>query len=719
MNRIGGFILKIKDGIAKIISGKKGRFVIIAIWIVVALGLQFILPNASTYKEDTARDLSKSEPSVIAEKVEDRYFEKNNGIPLLITWSSNQGLSASDLEKIQELNASLQNDPIPNQNQLVPLEKVPPQVLLEQRSKDKKSFIQTVIMDEGTSSEKIKIAISELEKRTNGIFRNNPFETNLDSEKQLIARATGPAGISVDASELFKDADVSLLIATVCIVLLILLLIYRSPILALIPLIAVGMAYLIVTPILGFLGKEGIITYSSQGLSIMTVLLFGAGTDYCLFLISRYRHFLKIEQDRFKSLRFAFRGVSGAILLSGLTVMCALLLLLATRYGSFHNFAIPFSLAILVMLLSSLTLVPALLGVFGRVSFWPFIPHPSRENKKENRLWDAIGRIAIRYPIIIIIFSVVLLGMASFQVTQINYSYDTLSSFPDDMPSKEGFRLIEDHFGAGYLAPLTVIVKNGQSKDREALQEIEGVKSVSSAEPSSKNKSFLKYSVILNENPYSKEAMNKIPKLKQAIKGVDSQVYIAGQTATQFDERSVSKTDEKIVIPLVIVLISVLLLFYLRSIVAMIYLVLTVLFSYTASLGMGWLILHYFFEVDAISGLIPLYAFIFIVALGEDYNIFMVSSIWENAHKMPISKAVREGVHETGGVITSAGVILAATFLVLTTLPIELLVQFGLITALGILVDTFLIRPLLVPALTVLLGKWAFWPGMSRLFKSR
>lgn len=249
---------------------------------------------------------------------------------------------------------------------------------------------------------------------------------------------------------------------------------------------------------------------------------------------------------------------------------------------------------------------------------------------------------------------------------------------------------------------------------KKKLEAVSGVKSVSPPEISSKDKTYSKYSIILDQNPYSNQAMDLIPKIEKSVANPDNKVYLAGQTAEQYDSRAVSQVDEKTVIPLVIGLISILLFVYLRSIVATVYLVLSVLLSYAASLGLGWLILHHFFGVEAISGLIPLYAFVFIVALGEDYNIFMISSIWKNARKNSVRAAVQEGVHQTGGVITSAGVILAATFLVLTTLPIELLVQFGLITALGILIDTFFIRPLLVPAVTVLFGKWSFWPGMKK-----
>ncbi|EAC7104490.1 MMPL family transporter [Listeria monocytogenes] len=717
----GGFIMK--DGflskIASGVGGKKGRFITLGIWIIAIIILQFFFPKAADYKDDAAKDLPNSEPSVVAQKLIDDKFAGTDGVPALITWYRSTGLTNEDLVNIQKYSKELTENPVDYQKMAVPYDKMPPVALKQQVSKDGTTFIQTVIMKDSATSDQLTESFKQLESAAKTTIGENPFAQKVSADDTLVARTTGPAGISVDASGLFKDADVSLLIGTVLLVLVFLLVIYRSPILALIPLIAVGFAYLVITPILGLLAKEGIITYGSQGLSIMTVLLFGAGTDYCLFLISRFRSHLHTEKNRFQAFKEAFSGTAGAIALSGLTVMAALLLLLAAEYGSFHNFAVPFSLAIFIMMISSLTLVPALLGIFGRVSFWPFVPRTvemeetrakkkgkTPKHHKENRFWHKIGEMSAKHPVRILIITLIILIGCGIFTTQVKYTYDTLSTFPEDMPSREGFTLISDHFGAGKLAPMEVVVNSKESM-KSSLENVDGVASVTGPE---RSKGYQKYTLILKDNPYSNEAMDVVPKVRAAAdKGND--VYIAGQTATQYDDRAVTEHDEKVIIPLVIALIAILLLCYLRSITAMLYLVATVLLSFVGALGLGWVIIHYAMGVEAISGLIPLYAFVFIVALGEDYNIFMISSIWKNSKKMPLRKAITEGVGQTGGVITSAGLILAGTFGVLTTLPIQLLVQFGLITAIGVLLDTFIVRPFLVPSITVLLGKWAFWPG--------
>ena len=619
----------------------------------------------------------------------------------------------------------------------VPYQEIPLPALQEMISEDGTTFIQAILFKSNVTADETKAGLTELEERASDILGENPFEQALDSN-ELVTRATGPAGISVDATELFADADVSLLIGTVLLVLVFLLIIYRSPILPLVPLLAVGAAYAVATPILGWMAKSGIISYDSQGIAIMTVLLFGAGTDYCLFLIARFRLFLYEEQNRLKAIRLALSDTAGVIGVSGLTVVSALMALLVSQYGTIHNFAVPFGLSIFVMMISSLTLVPALLSLIGRTAFYPFVPRTEemehkrakKKNKKvklhkQSRFWHSVGQFAAQKPIRTILITLVLLIGSSFFVTQVQYSYDTLSSFPEDTPSREGFALITDAFGSGDLAPVQIVFDvAGEDVDlTEDLESLRGVYKVEEPEVSEVNDDIVMYQIELEENPYSNEAMDDLEAIQASAIEIKDQhqladVWIGGQTAEQVDQRSIIEADEGKIIALVVVIVSILLLLYLRSITAMLYLVATVLISYTSALGLGWVILHYGFDVPSISALIPIYAFVFIVALGEDYNIFMISNIWEKKRSLPLKQAIREGVGQSGGVITSAGVILAGTFAVLTTLPIQVLVQFGLITAIGVLLDTFIVRPLLVPAITSLLGKWAFWPSKQMAEKS-
>nr|WP_234340182.1 MMPL family transporter [Gorillibacterium timonense] len=726
------------DHLSRGVAGPKSRWVIVLLWIVLISVLTLIWPSVSKEENDGAKNLAATEPSVIAEEIAAKEFPGEDGIPALVVWNREKGLTEDDLAAIRQVTEALTEKPAPGMQSVLPYHLLPLPAMQGSLSQDRSTLVMPVLFRNGLDSDQLKEGLEQLTASVKTTIADDPFTAASRDPELLNARITGPAGIAVDATGLFKDADVSLLIATVILVLVLLLFIYRSPVLALIPIVAVGFAYGLISPILGKLAQEGIIVVDSQAISIMTVLLFGAGTDYCLFLVARYRTYLTLEADKRKALARAIKGSAGAIAMSGLTVVLSLLALLLTHYGAYHRFAIPFSLSILVMGLASLTLVPALLAIMGRGSFFPVIPRTEAMRKdlarrkgklyrerKTGKLGGAIGSLVTGKPVAVTVLSLVLLvGLAAF-TPGIKVTYDILSSFPGDMPSREGFATLGEKFNPGSLAPVQVMVDSeGKATEvGDVLAKLPYVASVSDPKESASNPTIVAYELELAINPYSYEAMGHIPDIRQAVvealtkAGVptaDEHVWIAGQTAQQHDTEEVTRRDSLTVMPVVIGLIALLLLVYLRSIIAMLYLVGTVLLSFFSALGLGWLILHYGFGVDAIQGAIPLYTFVFLVALGEDYNIFMVSSIWQKARKgVPLRTAVSEGVKETGSVITSAGIILAGTFAVLTNLPIQVLLQFGLITALGVLLDTFLVRPFLVPAITVLLGRYAFWPSKA------
>ena len=717
------------------ITGKVGRWIVLALWVVLTAGLSIALPAVNDKVINNAPNLSEDAPSVKAEQIIKDELPDSSGTPLLLTWYHKSGLTTDDLQNIQAIAKQLEETPLQEQSATTNLHKIPPPVLQKMISKDGTTLVQPIFFNENTDTEVLKNNTVAIKKLVVDQVGEDSFSADIDEKNILSTRITGPVGIQVDATSLFEGADVSLLIATVLLVLILLPIIYRSPILALIPLIGVGFTYGITSPILGFLADKGWITVDSQAISIMTVLLFGAGTDYCLFLISHYREELRKEKDKKKALLSAFKDTSGAVAMSGLTVVISLLVLLVATYGSYHRFAVPFSLSILIMGIASLTLVPAILSILGRKSFYPFIPRtlgmekeraeetrkPVPVRKEKDRFGKWMGKVVTVKPWTVIIACLAVFGVFAAYSSQIQYTNNLLSSFPEDMPSREGFRIISDAFSPGALAPAQVAIDTeGKKVELEkALKKLDMVDNVSIPQTGKENKNIKIYQVTFKQNPYDRQTIDSIPIMKKAaeqalsdanISSADSKVWIAGQTATQYDTMQTSAADEKKIIPIIIVLIALLLVAYLRSIVAMIYLVGTVILSYSAALGLGWLIIHHLMAVEAIQGAIPLYAFVFLVALGEDYNIFMISSIWKKKNKMPLKQAIREGVRETSGVITSAGIILAATFAVLTTLPIQVLVQFGIITAIGILLDTFVVRPFLVPAITTVLGKAAFWP---------
>ncbi|MFC3802067.1 MMPL family transporter [Cohnella sp. GCM10012308] len=720
------------------VTGPVGRWVTLAVWIVAAALLSVLLPQVGKHETNNAPNLTDGRPSVKAAAVAEREFASGADVPALIVWHREGGLEDGDLENVRKLAGQWTGTPLPYQTSVPPLHQMPAEALKAQLSEDGSTLVTPVFFDKNAGTDQLKEGIEALKKQTAALAGSDPFEADAGKAGVLSARVTGPVGIQIDATGLFENADFALLMGTVLLVLILLLLIYRSPILAFIPLVGVGFAYGVISPLLGWMAREGWIVVDSQGISIMTVLLFGAGTDYCLFLISRFRQLLKHEPDKGKALRAALTDASGAVAMSGITVVIALLTLLLAEYGAFRRFAAPFSIAIFIMSIASLTLVPALLAVIGRASFWPFVPRTQqmREERaakrgKQKPAPEAApryrtGTLVVKRPGLIALVSVVCLALLAGVSSQIKFTYDILSSFPSTMESREGYALIGSQFSEGELAPVKVIVDTGGRETglAEKLSGLPYVSRVSDPVEGQQNKQIVAYDVELALNPYSLEALGKIPDLRETANAALSEsgdaaaadhVWISGQTAEQYDTKETGERDTRLILPVVIGLIALLLLLYLRSVVATAYLVGTVILSYFSALGLGWLIIHYVLGADAIQGSIPLYAFVFLVALGEDYNIFMISSIWRKRKEMPLRDAIREGVGETGGVIASAGLILAGTFAVLATLPIQVLVQFGVITAIGVLLDTFLVRPFLVPAITALLGDRSFWPGKRQL----
>ncbi|MCR8861181.1 MMPL family transporter [Bacillus pseudomycoides] len=722
----------------KYVGGPKARWITLFVWVLLTLVLSFTWPAVNTVEDETAPNLPETAMSQQANNIIKKEFPNDSGNPVLIVWHKDEGLEEKNFKKIQDTYRKLRNSPLKGQSTLPPFDTIPHQALAKNVSEDGTSLVTPVFFDKTVGTDMLQENMAELQIVIKNTVEDDPFKRKI-SDSGLHVRLSGPVGIQTDAVSIFSQADVKLLVATVLLVLALLILLYRSPLLAILPLIVVGFAYGIISPTLGFLADKGWITADAQGISIMTVLLFGAGTDYCLFLISRYREFLLVERNKFKALQLAIKESGGAIIMSALTVVVGLGTLLLAHIGSFHRFAVPFSVAVFLMGIASLTILPALLAILGRVAFFPFIPRTREMNEeyakkkkktikvKESKgfLSKKLGDLVIRKPWTIILLTLFLLGgLASF-VPRIQFTYDLIESFPKDMPSREGFNLISDHFSPGELAPVQIVVDT-KGKDvpvKEELTKLSFIDQVTEPVQGKQNNQLQMFEVSIKDNPYSIEGMNKIPELRKSLKQVmksaeisdaNNHIWIGGETATLYDTKQTTERDQNVIIPVMIGIIALLLLVYLRSVVAMIYLIVTVVLSFFSALGAGWLLLHYGMDAPAIQGAIPLYAFVFLVALGEDYNIFMVSEIWKNKRSQPYLEAVKNGVVQTGSVITSAGLILAGTFAVLATLPIQVLVQFGIVTAIGVLLDTFIVRPLLVPSLTGVLGRFAFWPGKIR-----
>lgn len=507
-----------------------------------------------------------------------------------------------------------------------------------------------------------------------------------------------------------------MLLATIAIILILLVVIYRSPLLAFIPLLATVIVYQVVNQSVALLGAGGL-EINNQTTSIMSILLFAAVIDYSLFVFSRYREELNKHESKYTAMQQAMRANGEPVFFAGGTVLAAMLVLFFTDFRDYQNFAPVFGLAMLVIMLASVTLVPALFTMFGRKAFWPKVPKFGEDKEIKHGIWGAVAKFVVNKPRMAGGIVAVFLVVTALNVFNLQYEFNMVKSFPDDLPSRVGYEIVESKYNKGELAPSTVLLESENALTDEQiaqflnrLDDYEGIETVRLSGITEDAKAA-KFSVALNLNPYSTEAVDFVEELRGQSDTIlnelslQGQIHYGGVTAKLVDERIVNNRDIIKVFILETVLILLLLFALTRSIKMPIYMMATILISYVSALGLGLFLVDVLFGYESISTRVPVYAFIFLVALGIDYNIMMVSRFLEERKRLKLKDALEVAVRNTGGVISSAGVILAATFAALTTMPIADLFVFGFIVAIGILIDTFLVRGLLLPSLILFFEK--------------
>lgn len=691
---------KLIHAITDRVATKTGMWVTLSIWLVATILLTFLAPGAKEYEVTRIDSLPEEAPSIIAQNKVDHYFENNDGLPAIFVFEADNEIHydeiASIFDKIEEAN-------IYGVDQVIPLSSIPPQAVSGFFSEDKTAASIPLIFESSIETTELRDSLEEIHKI-------------VDDLSDYTLYVTGPAGISVDSLDLFSRADLVLIFSTVGLILILLVVIYRSPLLALIPLLAAGIVYQVVMQILGIMGASGLIM-SNQTLSIMMILLFAAVIDYSLFVFSRFREELKNHDDKYTAMKTALRETGIAVFFAGGTVLSAMLVLFFAEFGDYNNFGPTFSTAMVVIILASITLVPALFTLFGRKSFWPKVPKVGDSRVKSNSIWSKIARFVVNKPVLSVALIGVFLLISAANIFNLEYEFDTMKSFPDDMPSRVGYDILEEKFHKGDLAPTTVLFEGDdalteeqQENLRTVLEEQELVLSVRSNGITEDNK-VINYSLTFEEGPYDMitiDAMETIINQSEEIlsdSNLDGELYFAGETASLVDDRDYNDRDVLVIVVLETILIFMLLIALTKSFKMPIYMMGTILVSFVAALGLGMFLSNLFFDISTISSRVPLYAFVFLVALGIDYNIILISRFQEERKKHSVKEAVEKAVASTGGVISSAGIILAATFAVLMTQPVELLFVFGFIVAVGILLDTFLIRGILLPGLIMLFEK--------------
>jgi RND superfamily putative drug exporter len=666
-------------------SGRLAKWPVVVIWALIVVGVFPLAGKLSDAVTDgSSAELPRGAESTQVSALTDRFPDGQISTGILI-YTRAEGVTAADRAKAEA-----------DRTALAPLAAAPiPPVA---PSADGKALMVTVgLTDDDTltdTAEKVRTRM----------------ETALPDGLQ--ARLTGPAGGALDSSEMFAQADATGLIVTVVVVTLLLLLIYRSPVLWLLPLVNAFLALQLANAMAYLLAEHAGMFVAPGAASILTVLCFGVSTDYALLLLARYREELRRHPDRHVAMAVALRRAVPAIAASAATVGLGLLALLAADMGFNYSLGPVGAIGIAAGLAAMVTLLPALLVILGRWVFWPVIPRYGSAETAHRSAWGRIGdKVAVR-PRLVWVASTLVLGTIALAALSIDTGLDDEHVTTTTPASAEGQRMVTAHYPAGRTRPVQVITEAAAAETVAArLRAVPGVAEVRPATPSTYG-SLARVDAVLRDPPDSPAAAAAVDRVRAALQGVpDANARVGGSTAQDLDIARAQGHDRRVVIPLVLAVVLGVLILLLRSLIAPLLLVASVVLSYFTALGGSWLIFNHLLGFPAVDVQVALMGFLFLVALGVDYNIFLVSRIREETARHGHREGVLRGLAVTGGVISSAGLVLAATFGSLGMLPLVLFVEMGLLVSLGVLLDTFLVRSVMVPALALDLGRLFWWPS--------
>ncbi|MFC9895554.1 MMPL family transporter [Nocardia sp. NPDC127579] len=525
----------------------------------------------------------------------------------------------------------------------------------------------------------------------------------------LTVQVTGPGALQADFEGAFEGIDETLLLVTAVVVTVILLLTYRSPVLWLVPLIAVAGANIASMAAVYGLAKAFDVTVNDQGAAVLTILVFGVGTDYALLIVARYREELHRRPEVAGAMLAALRTSVPAIAASAATVSLGLLCLLAADMNNIAGLGPVGAAGIVCTLLVMVTLFPALLVVCGRWIFWPRIPKVRADIEPVTTLWDRLGVTIARRPVGAALASVVVLALLGLGLLGNTASLSRADQFVDTPESVTGAGTLAARFPDLAGTPLLILAPNG-SRDA-ILRATESDPGIGAAETGRTGPDFSEITAIPRDPADSAAEYATIARLRTALPALAPGTVVGGPSASNLDIAEASERDRWVVIPLVLLVVTLVLGLLLRSIAAPIGLLLTVVLSFGSALGASVFVFEHVFGFAGLDSGLILLAFLFLVALGVDYNIFLVSRAREEARQHGTRAGMLRSLSVTGGVITSAGIVLAATFAVLVTLPLVSLAQIGFAVAFGVLLDTLLVRSVLVPALTLIAGERVWWPA--------
>ncbi|MCF0094522.1 efflux RND transporter permease subunit [Micromonospora sp. MH99] len=584
------------------------------------------------------------------------------------------------------------------------------QVSPAQVSPDGTVALVAVPLDTAGGQEKVTETVTQLR------------DTLGDLPDGLAVEVTGSPAFTADLSSVFEGADVTLLAVTAAVVALLLLITYRSPFLWIVPLVVVAATeQLTLRAVDTIVPAVGINLQQGQVTGIASVLVFGAATDYALLLIARYREELRREENRFAAMRAALRRTAEPILASGGTVVLGVLTLLLSEQETNRALAVACATGVVFAMLSALFVLPAVLVLFGRGLFWPFVPRVGGP-VREGRLWGRLGGAVQRRPVVVAVLATMLLGGLALGGLGIRTGLSETEQFRAEPEAVTGAQTLARAFPAGSTQPVAVLTT--PAAVRSVTDAATAVPGVASARPGDAGEAVAQVDVVLEAEPGTTASDRTIEALRDAVAAVPDSAppaaagadapdgaIVGGSVAATYDSEQANDRDLRLILPIILLLVGAVLVLLLRGLLAPVLLVLTVIASFFASLGAAWLLFDHVLGFPALDSGVLLLAFVFLVALGVDYNIFLVTRAREDARSAGTRDGMLSALRVTGGVITSAGVLLAAVFAVLGVLPLITLTQIGIIVCIGVLLDTLLVRTVLVPALAFLLGDRFWWPG--------
>jgi RND superfamily putative drug exporter len=673
--------------IAGSLTGRVTKWIVLVFWLVVVVGSSmFAAKLTDVLNNQQSSYLPGNAESTLAMKRLEP-LQDSNAIPTVIAYERRAGLTPADLAAAAA-----------DAKKFADLTGVTGKVIGPIPSKDGQAAQTLVTFNFGADGfQKLSGAADQIRSIT--------------KHPGLTSYVAGPGGQIADASDAFGGLDTTLLFAALIVVIVILLVTYRSPVLWILPVFSAVVSLFTAEAVVYLLAKHAGLVVTGQSQGILTVLVFGAGTDYALLIVARYREELHRHEDRHEAMAFALHRASPAIIASAGTVVLGMLCLLFAEMNSTSSLGPVLAIGVVAALLVMVTLLPALLVIFGRWVFWPLKPAFDSEEPSARGLWSRVGTGISHNPRRVWLVTAGILAVCCLGIFRLDTGgLSNADSYTKEFDSIKGQKVLTAHGLIDASSPLMVVAKGSSAEQVRAA--LVGIKGLDAPQAPLVKNGLAYIAVPTTADPSTPGALAAVDRARarvHAVAGADAQV--GGNSAVLVDVQRASSHDDKVIIPIILLVVLLVLMLLLRALVAPLLLIATVVLSFGAALGLSALLFEYVFGFAGSDASFPLFVFVFLVALGIDYNIFLMTRVREETATSGTRKGALVALRTTGGVITSAGIVLAATFLVLGTLPLVFLAELGVAVALGVVLDTFVVRSVLVTALAVDLGPKIWWPS--------